>query len=186
MDDMPPALLGHTARQQLLANILATWPAPNDYATFAQIQRQHSVAAILGNFSVLKLTPDFLSTIEVTTTAIDLVFKEQGQHIRKNHEDMVPAGFEEIPFAMSRIEYKGGSVDKTHNNVLRTAVGRSQDGRWLVLGMKFKPAEYAPSRQDEAWGTTAHFVGESDLPRMIKRWNLRTIDIPIRLAQDPL
>ncbi len=169
--DIPPALLGHTARQQLLANILASWSPPNVSAMSAQVQHHRSVAALLGNFSVLKLTPDFLSILEVTTTAVDLVFKHQGDHIRQKDGHLAPAVFEAIPHAMSRIEYKGGSVNG--NNVIRTAVGRSQDGHWLVLGMKFIPAKYAPSRQDEAWGRTAHFFDESDLPRMIDKWGLR-------------
>jgi hypothetical protein len=180
--DMPPALLGHTARQQQLANILATWQAPNDSAPFAQVQRRHTDAAILGNFGVLRLHPDFLSILEVTTTAVDLVFEKQGHHIREKRERVVPAVFESISYAMSRIEYKGGRVNG--NKVIRTAVGRSQDGRWLLLGMKFIPAEYSDSRQDEAWGRTAYFFDESDLPGKIRSWALRPIDIPIRRAQE--
>lgn len=170
---MHPALLGHTARQQQLVNILASWRAPNDSATFAQIQRPHSVAAILGNVAVLKLTPDLLSALGVTTQAVDLIFSAQGQHIREKHESLVPAVFEAIPYAMNRIEYIGGSVKD--NNIIRTAVGRCQDKRWILVGMKFIPAKYARSGQNEAWGQTAYCFSEPDLLSKIRTKKLRAL-----------
>lgn len=170
---MHPARPGHAARLQQQASILATWWIENDSATFVQAQRPPSIAAILGNFAVLKLHPDFLSILGVTTTAVDLVFSVQGQELRLKRGNLAPAVIEAIPYAMSRIEYIRES--EKGDTIFRDAVGKCQDGHWLLLGMKFKPAKDAPSGKDEAWGRTAYFFNEPRLRRMVRGEEWRAI-----------
>ena len=135
-------------------------------------QRQNHMLVLRADLQVMKLSADLLSALSVTSSAEHLMFSVQGLHIREKRKHEAQAIIAAIPRALEELNYCGL---RDAEKQIHTAVGHHGLGGYLLVGIKFIPASRARSKRDEAWVTTAYFLGSSELRRLLRREKLNPI-----------
>jgi hypothetical protein len=117
------------------------------------------------------LTSSFLSLLGVSTQAVDVRFSVQAEHLWRRREREARSIIDAIPEAMARVKYIGGR--DTSQRTERIALGECSGNRLLCCIIKFVPAQHAKSGTDEAWMSTAYFVRQAELRRLLRRKGIR-------------
>jgi len=130
--------------------------------------QSRNIALLQSNLVAFLLTNDFLSLIDVVSDAVEVRCFAQAEHIWKRREAEAQSIIDALPDAMARIKYVGHR-DVISAGIVRTAIGECSDRRLILCGIKFLPAKGAWSGKDEAWMSTAYFVGVTELSRLLKR-----------------
>ena len=131
------------------------------------IERENSAwnPAFVAHVAVAPLSSELTALLGVNTLAKQILLPIQGRHIRKQRLDEARSVIASIPNALTRIRYLGNR-ELPHEYTL---VGKLDDKRLLLVGIKFVPANRASSNQDEALLTTSHYLGQDNLKRMLKK-----------------
>lgn len=122
--------------------------------------------AIHGRLLVAKISAALLGVIDVATGAEDLLFAAQGDHIRQKSKRDAEAVLKALPEALGNVKYVGRTPGKPN---WRHVVGSAAVGKLVFVALKFLPAEKSYTGKDEAWITTAYFIGEREVRRRLGR-----------------
>jgi hypothetical protein len=116
--------------------------------------------------------PDTLATVlGVKTSAASLLLPAQGAHIARQRRDERSEIISALPEALERVEYvEYVGTQAAHKFV---AVGRCRTGRLLFMALKF--VRVGEPARDEAWISTAYFVGNATLRRKVRNKKLRQV-----------
>ncbi|MBI3776814.1 MAG: hypothetical protein HY273_14930 [Gammaproteobacteria bacterium] len=134
----------------------------------ASRQRSNHMRVLRADILVMKLSNELLSIFDVATRPEDLLLWFQGEHIRQRRKHEANAIIEGIPRALTSIKYFGQRIVAGRGNEY-TAVGEHKLGCLLLVGIKFVISKNAHSNKDEAWVTTAHFIREAELRRLLRK-----------------
>ena len=137
----------------------------------ARLRQSHSFT-LHAHLQVSNLTLELLSALGVTTAAQHLLLSVQGEHIRKRRKSEAQAIIAAIPHALEHLRFIGR---RSAEKEVHIVVGQRRVGRTLLVGIKFVPANRARSDRDEAWVTTAYFVRDAEVRRLLRNGQLRPV-----------
>ena len=132
--------------------------------------RQAYVAALRADMIVRRLDSNLLRLLNVATRALDLRMELQAEHLHRRRPRQAHSLLAALPEVLDNIRYLG---TQSRCNRQRTAVGMCTAERLVLVGLKFFPAHLSRSGDDEAWVTTAYFLGQSELRRQVSNGTLR-------------
>jgi hypothetical protein len=113
--------------------------------------------------------PDTLpGLLGVQTYAVSLLLPTQGAHIGQRRRAQRSEIIAALPEALQRIEYIGAQGPHKFS-----AVGRCGTDCLLFMALKFLHG--GQSQRDEAWISTAYFVGDASLGRKVRAEQLRQV-----------
>jgi hypothetical protein len=168
----PHGVAMHPSQRAAYAAVFAHFQRDDSAANLNADRQRGGIAALRADIVVMTLTEHFQAILGVTTSADNLVLPVQGQHIRTSRGREAHVIIDAIPQALARIKYLG---QRQPDNIERMAVGEYKLGRLLLVGVRFLPAERARSKRDEAVVTTAYFLRNSELRRLLRRGQLRPV-----------
>ena len=111
---------------------------------------------------VCDVSDELKANLDVVTSASQFRLYSQGSHIYKQ------PGPEEALLLINSlkhvIEHAEYIAIRKRGRVF-AVVGPTEDGKDVLVAIKFVPAEFASSKVDEAWIRTSRFIGEKEKKR---------------------
>lgn len=139
----------------------------DDSKVYVNASRRRSYfSALHASISVMKITEDFLSVLNVSTNAVDLLIPYQGQHIKVRRRSESTKIIDAIPQALTHIKYVGRRGSPSPKGE-RTVVGAYEIGHMVKTCMLFE--------SERAVVTTAYFLRGRELRRLLRRKEIQPI-----------